>query len=163
MRPSRLTRGNPTCRAVAAMMRSGMSGTDRQGTRARSSAMPSVSGTTRTPESSAAKPSLSFLQSSAGIFPSCAAAPAGTVSASRAGTRPPRGYRRPTASKVRARERAPHLTAGLVDVFRRDVEALPDATKALQRPLRSGLQSERLHEFQDLLLLLLREVQRLLG
>src|SRR6266540_1022970 len=95
---------------------------------------------------------------------SCAATPAWRASASRAGTKPPRECRRrPTASEVSAREVAPHLTAGLVDVFRRDVEALPDAAKALSRPLGSPLPPERLHEPQNLLLLFLREVQRLLG
>src|SRR6266545_7034041 len=94
---------------------------------------------------------------------SCAATRVEKALVSRADTRPPRGYRRrPTASEVSAREVAPHLTAGLVDVFRRDVEALPDAAKALSRPLGSPLPPERLHEPQNLLLLFLREVQRLL-
>src|SRR6266545_7612000 len=95
---------------------------------------------------------------------SCAATRVEKALVSRADTRPPRGYRRrPTASEVRVREVAPHLTAGPVDVFRRDVEPLPDAAKARSRPLGSPLPPKRLHELQDLLLLLLREVERLLG
>src|SRR2546425_6274989 len=95
---------------------------------------------------------------------SCAATRVEKALVSRADTRPPHGYRRrPTASEVRVREVAPHLTAGPVDVFRRDVEPLPDAAKARSRPLGSALPPKKLHELQDLLLLLLREVERLLG
>ena len=168
-------------------MRSGMSGTARQGTRARSWAIPSVSGTTRMPESSTARPSFSFCQSFAGIRPFSNRYTSSTTlldgtrmthptlrwrsfAAERlrkafripAGTRPLRGYQgRPTASEVSAREVAPHLAASIVDVLRGDVETLPDATQALTGTREHALPPQRLDERQDLFLLLLGKVQSL--